>query len=112
MSAERDRYVESELPEYEARIAEQRALAEQELVENFIHRLREQIEDARQQLAYLNTTLAALRFGGERFEFITQPEPSLRQVYDMIMDSQDCPGRVAVRVRFSPAPPAGLGSAL
>ncbi len=85
---ERDRYVESELPEYEARIAEQRALAEQELVENFIHRLREQIEDARQQLSYLNTTLAALRFGGERFEFITHPEPTLRQVYDMVMDSQ------------------------
>jgi uncharacterized protein YPO0396 len=85
---ERDRYVESELPAYEARIAEQRALAEQELVENFIHRLREQIEDARQQLAYLNTTLTGLRFGGERFEFVTKREPSLRQVYDMIMDSQ------------------------
>jgi uncharacterized protein YPO0396 len=85
---ERERYVESELPAYEARIAEQRALAEQELVENFIHRLREQIEDARQQLAYLNTTLAGLRFGGERFEFIIRPEPSLRQVYNMIMDSQ------------------------
>jgi uncharacterized protein YPO0396 len=85
---ERTRYVESELPEYEVRIAEQRQLAEQELVENFIHRLREQIEEARQQLAYLNTTLAGLRFGGERFEFITKPEPSLRQVYDMIMDSQ------------------------
>ena len=85
---ERKRYVESELPEYEARIAEQRALAEQELVENFIHRLREQIEDARQQLAYLNSTLAGLRFGGERFEFITKAEPSLRQVYAMIMDSQ------------------------
>jgi uncharacterized protein YPO0396 len=84
----RDRYVESELPEYETRIAEQRALAEQELVENFIHRLREQIEDARQQLAYLNATLAELRFGGERFEFITKPEPALRQVYNMIMDSQ------------------------
>ena len=85
---ERERYVESELPEYEARIAEQRALAEQELVENFIHRLREQIEDARHQLAYLNATLSGLRFGGERFEFITRPEPALRQVYDMIMDSQ------------------------
>jgi uncharacterized protein YPO0396 len=85
---ERERYIESELPEYEARIAEQRQLAEQELVENFIHRLREQIEEARQQLAYLNTTLADLRFGGERFEFITKPEPSLRQVYNMIMDSQ------------------------
>jgi len=89
---ERGRYVESELPEYEARIAEQRALAEQELVENFVHRLREQIEDARQQLAYLNTTLAGLRFGGERFEFTARPEPTLRQVYDMIMDSQNILG--------------------
>lgn len=85
---ERKKYVESELPQYEERIAEQRALAEQELVENFIHRLREQIEDARQQLGYLNATLSALRFGGERFEFITRPEPSLRQVYNLIMDSQ------------------------
>ena len=90
--AERERYVESELPEYEARIAEQRGLAEQELVENFVHRLREQIEDARQQLAYLNTTLAGLRFGGERFEFMARPEPTLRQVYDMIMDSQSVLG--------------------
>ena len=90
--AERHKYVESELPEYEARIAEQRALAEQELVENFIHRLREQIEDARQQLSYLNTTLSALRFGGERFEFITRPEPTLHQVYNLIMDSQSVLG--------------------
>jgi len=87
-AGERDKFVESELPQYEERIAEQRALAEQELVENFIHRLREQIEDARQQLSYLNATLSALRFGGERFEFITRPEPSLRQVYNLIMDSQ------------------------
>jgi uncharacterized protein YPO0396 len=87
-TAERDKLVGSELPQYEAQIARQRALAEQELVENFIHRLREQIEDARQQLAYLNTTLAGLRFGGERFEFITQPSPALRQIYAMIMDSQ------------------------
>jgi uncharacterized protein YPO0396 len=89
---ERDKFVESELPLYKERIAEQRVLAEQELVENFIHRLREQIEDARQQLGYLNATLSALRFGGERFEFITRPEPSLRQVYSLIMDSQEVLG--------------------
>jgi len=89
---ERDKYVQSELPQYEERIAAQRKLAEQELVENFIHRLREQIEDARQQLGHLNTTLAGLRFGGERFEFITHPEPSLRPIYDMLMDSQSALG--------------------
>jgi uncharacterized protein YPO0396 len=87
-TAERDKLVKSELPQYEQQIAHQRSLAEQELVENFIHRLREQIEDARQQLSYLNNILSSLRFGGERFEFITQPSPALRQVYDMIMDSQ------------------------
>jgi len=89
---ERDKYVQSELPQYEERIAVQRQLAEQELVENFVHRLREQIEDARQQLGYLNTTLAGLRFGGERFEFVTHPEPTLRPVYDMVMDSQSTLG--------------------
>ncbi|MEK7328834.1 MAG: SbcC/MukB-like Walker B domain-containing protein, partial [Chloroflexota bacterium] len=89
---EREKFEKSELPLYEGRIAEQRKLAEQELVENFIHRLREQIEDARQQLEYLNTTLRDLRFGGERFEFVTKPAPGLKQVYDMIMDSQQVLG--------------------
>jgi len=87
-TAERKRYVESELPEYEARVARQRGLTEQELVENFIHRLREQIEDARSQLDHLNVTLNKLRFGGERYEFINSPAPDLRRVYDMVMDSQ------------------------
>lgn len=87
-SMERSRYVESELPEYEARVARQRSLAEQELVENFIHRLREQIEDARSQLDHLNTTLSKLRFGGERYEFVTGPAPDLRHVYDLVMDSR------------------------
>ena len=87
-AAERQRYVESELPEYEARVARQRGLAEQELVENFIHRLREQIENARSQLDHLNTTLSKLRFGGERYEFLASPAPDLRRVYDMVMDSR------------------------
>ena len=87
-AAERQRYVESELPEYEVRVARQRGLAEQELVENFIHRLREQIEDARSQLDHLNSTLSKLRFGGERYEFLASPAPDLRRVYDMVMDSR------------------------
>ncbi len=85
--AERQKFVDSELPAYEARAAEQRRLAEHELVENFIHRLREQIEDARQQLDQLNQTLSGLRFGGERFQFVTRPDPGLREIYAMIMDS-------------------------
>ncbi len=89
---ERTKLITSELPNYETQIAHQRGLAEQELVENFIHRLREQIEDARQQLAFLNDTLSNLRFGGERFEFINQPAPALRQVFDMVMDSQQVMG--------------------
>ncbi|MEK9164333.1 MAG: SbcC/MukB-like Walker B domain-containing protein, partial [Chloroflexota bacterium] len=91
-SQEREKFEKSELPKYEESIAAQRKLAEQELVENFIHRLREQIEDARQQLDYLNATLRDLRFGGERFEFITKAAPALKQVYDMIMDSQQILG--------------------
>ena len=90
--AERDKLISSELPQYESQIARQRALAEQELVENFVHRLREQIEEARQQLAYLNSTLSQLRFGGERYEFITQPAPNLRLMYNMVTDSQNVLG--------------------
>jgi uncharacterized protein YPO0396 len=91
-TTEREKLVNSELPQYETQIAHQRALAEQELVENFIHRLREQIEEARQQLSYLNSTLSQLRFGGERYEFITQPASNLRLMYNMVMDSQNVLG--------------------
>ena len=91
-TTERDKLISSELPQYESQIARQRALAEQELVENFIHRLREQVEEARQQLAYLNSTLSQLRFGGERYEFITQPASNLRLMYNMVMDSQNVLG--------------------
>jgi uncharacterized protein YPO0396 len=104
---EREKFVQSELPQYETRIAEQRALAEQELVENFIHRLREQIEDARAQLAHLNGTLAALRFGGERYEFISHPAPALRQVYDMIVDSQTVLGDALLESGFRQKHQAG-----
>ncbi len=97
---ERDKLTSSELPQYEEQIAKQRAMAEQELVENFIHRLREQIEDARQQLGFLNTSLAALRFGGERFEFITSSSPALKQIYDMVMDSQQIMGDALFESEF------------
>ena len=33
-----------------------------------------------------------LRFGGERFEFVTSPAPAFRQIYDMVMDSQQIMG--------------------
>ena len=91
-TSERDKLINSELPQYESQIAHQRTLAEQELVENFIHRLREQIEEARQQLSYLNSTLSQLRFGGERYEFISQPATNVRLMYDMVMDSQNVLG--------------------
>ena len=33
-----------------------------------------------------------MRFGGERYEFITQPATNLRGMYDMVMDSQSVLG--------------------
>ena len=110
-AAECKKLVESELPQYEAQIAHQRTLAEQELIENFIHRLREQVEAARQQLAYLNSTLAQLRFGGERYEFVTQPAPGLRSMYDMVMDSQNILGASLLDAGFRQKHSAGVGSA-
>ncbi len=87
-AAERERFVQTELPEYEAKISEGRAKAEQELVENFIHKLAEQIHAAREQLDNLNGILQKLRFGGERFEFVTHVAPAYKLIYDMLMDSE------------------------
>ncbi|MFV9506826.1 MAG: ATP-binding protein [Oscillochloridaceae bacterium umkhey_bin13] len=78
----------TELPRYREQIALSRREADEELREHVIHRLREQIMGARQQLNRINDALGRLVFHGERYRFIATPAEELREYYDLINEAQ------------------------
>jgi uncharacterized protein YPO0396 len=87
-AAELARLEATELPRYSTQIQEAQAEAEEELREHVLHRLREQIIQARQKLEWINDALARLTFHGERYRFRAQPAEDAREFYDLINDSQ------------------------
>lgn len=87
-AAELDRLLATELPRYAERIAQAQREAEEELREHVLHRLREQILQARQKLAWINDALERLTFHGERYRFRAQPSEDARRYYELIDDSQ------------------------
>jgi len=87
-AAEQARLGETELPRYRDQIAVSRREADEELREHVLHRLREQILGARQQLNRINDALKRLDFHGERYHFVTSPADDLREYYDLINEAQ------------------------
>ncbi|MBI3942646.1 MAG: AAA family ATPase [Chloroflexi bacterium] len=85
---EAERLGGTELPQYKQQIAQARSEAEEELREHVLHRLREQILGARQELERLNDTLTRHEFHGERYRFRYQPAEEVREFYDLINDAQ------------------------
>ncbi len=78
----------TELPRYTAQIEQAQREAEEELREHVLHRLREHILLARQELERINDALSRLQFHGERYRFKTQPADEVREYYDLINDAQ------------------------
>jgi uncharacterized protein YPO0396 len=87
-AAEQARLGETELPRYREQIAVSQREADEELREHVLHRLREQIYGARQQLSRINDALGRLEFHGERYRFITTPADDLREYHDLINEAQ------------------------
>lgn len=87
-AAELERLQATELPQYTERIAQAQREAEEELREHVLHRLREQIHQARQKLAWINQALDTLVFHGERYHFRARPSDEVQHYYALISDSQ------------------------
>lgn len=87
-AAELERLQATELPQYAERIAQAQREAEEELREHVLHRLREQIHQARQKLAWINQALDRLVFHGERYHFRARPSDEAQHYYELISDSQ------------------------
>lgn len=85
---ELDRLQATELPRYKEQIEQAQREAEEELREHVLHRLREHILLARQELDRINDALSRLQFRGERYRFKAQPADEVREYYDLINDAQ------------------------
>lgn len=91
--ADRLRFLEeSRLPEFETDIAKARAEADDELREHIVHKLREQIGSAREQLRRINDALARIPpFRDERYHFVSQPADDLAEFYRLVMETSVAP---------------------
>jgi len=87
-AAEAERLAATDLPNYKSQIEAAKREADEELREHVLHRLREQIHNARQQLDRINEALGKLSFHDERYRFVSRPAEEQRELYDLINDSQ------------------------
>src|SRR5262249_35520236 len=87
-AAEAERLAATELPNYKSQIEAAQREAEEELREHVLHRLREQIDNARAQLDRINDALASLSFHDDRYRFVSRPADELRELYELVNDSQ------------------------
>ena len=74
--------------DYEGKVEAARQKADELFRNEFINRLKSNIDDARMEIKTLNKTLSDYRFGKTGYRFKCEPteNPELRQYYDMIMD--------------------------
>ncbi len=85
---ELQRLRETDLPQYLASIQQTEQESEEELREHVLHRLREQILLAKEQLNRINDALGQLTFHSERYRFKYQPPEDHLDFYELITDSQ------------------------
>ena len=86
-AVEEQRLGQTDLPRYADHIAQAEREAEEELREHVLHRLREQIVGARQQLERINDALRDTPFHGDRYRFVCEPDNELRPFYDLIAEA-------------------------
>jgi hypothetical protein len=84
----------TQLTEYAAQIKEAKERAQIQFQEDFINKLRNNIETVEQQIKELNHALRDISFGGrERYYFRVSPNPQYERFYRMIMDDLLLEGR-------------------
>lgn len=74
------------LPEYREKIADAYDKATKQFKEDFISKLRNQLESVENQIRELNTALESSTFGEDSYHFTCKPNPVYKRYYDMFMD--------------------------
>ncbi len=85
---ERLRLESTALPEFAGRIDEEQRKAEHELREHILHRLREQILQARSQLERVNQALKGLEFHNESYRFRWSVADDFREHYALLEETK------------------------
>lgn len=85
---------DSQLTEYAAQIQEAKERAQVQFQEDFVNKLRSNIDTVEQQIKELNHALRDVSFGGrERYRFQVAPNPQYERFYRMLMDDLLLEGR-------------------
>jgi uncharacterized protein YPO0396 len=79
------RLKETRLTEYEEKIKKAREKAQLQFQEDFISKLRENIETVERQLFELNMAMKDIPFGRDRYRFSVVPNRQYQRYYDMVM---------------------------
>lgn len=74
------------LPEYLEKIKDSKQKAYDQFRDDFIAKIKSNIESVTQQMEELNDSLKKSVFGTDRYRFVKSPRPEYRNYYDMIMD--------------------------
>lgn len=74
------------LPEYLEKIRDSKQKAYDQFRDDFIAKIKSNIESVSQQIRELNDSLKKSVFGTDRYRFVQSPRPEYRNYYDMIMD--------------------------
>ncbi|MCF8567972.1 AAA family ATPase [Alicyclobacillus tolerans] len=85
---------QSGLTDYAAQIKDAKERAQIQFQEDFINKLRSNIDTVEQQIKALNFALREVSFGGrERYQFKVSPNPQYQPFYAMMMDEMLLEGR-------------------
>jgi len=74
------------LPEYRKQIRDAREKAFQQFGDDFLAKLKSNIDTVKSQINELNSALKESSWGNERYRFISAPRPEYKRYYDMITD--------------------------
>lgn len=77
---------ENELPKYKEKIQKARESALEQFQNDFLDKLKTNIDSVYEQVKDLNRALQRAQFGSDRYRFIVTRHPDYADYYDMIMD--------------------------
>lgn len=78
---------DTHLADYEAKIKDAREKAQKQFQEDFISKLKQNIDTVKGQITELNDALKSVAFGRESYRFEVKPNPNYKKFYDMITDT-------------------------
>ncbi|MFI3255293.1 MAG: SbcC/MukB-like Walker B domain-containing protein [Eubacteriales bacterium] len=95
---------ESKLPAYASQIKEARESAMEQFQNEFLDKLKSNIDQVQRQVKDLNKALKGTQFGSDSYEFTCTPNPNYKKFYKMIMSDLRMVGDVGIeRMAFDQA---------